>query len=938
MKKWPGSNWWKFDFHSHTPASSDYNVTEQASLSERDWLLRYMRSEIDCIAITDHNDGSWINRLQSELASMASSATPIENYRELVLFPGIEITSSEGIHILGIFDPSCDVTKINRVSALAQLPDSGANAERISTNSAENICDEIHNEGGVAIMAHAENAKGLLEPESPAPAPYSAKRESRQIEKLIYKADAIESHDASHQAIVHFQEQLKGKALVDGSDAHSSNHIGAKFTWVKMSKPNIEGLRLALFDPDSSVLRLENAPDDPNQPPKSRITNIEIDKLYLRRQSALELHFSPWLTSVIGGRGSGKSTIIESIRLGLAREDELDLLGDEKASDVTRSFKRFNKIRANRNGSGMLLESTSITVFCEKDDVGVTERYKFSWSTNQRNESVLEVHKCNDSEDWEDASLTKDQARELFPIKIFSQKQVFEFADRPKAILDYIDDSLDLDFKQWEEERQSRCKEIADLRYREKELLSKIDGKAPLNLEKQEVARKVRVFQQSNFAEEVKKFQANREAKKSLNDYIEKMKGEIHGFAELNQGEGPFIGIELSAIDQSIESEQIEAKANDLRTTLSAEYNKITAAISRMQSLLSSFESSSEATDFLSRIETEIANYRQKIEGLKQQGIDSAQEAENLIQRQTEINELLGAITSAENEIVQVRKDIVKAYVKLVRHRKRLTRHRTQFVEEVLSSVPDLKIHIHPFEDLSGSLKNFRSTLRLQDGTYEDEILGEIDGNGNHSGLLGTVTTSNVQTTVHNRLHHLKLGILTGEANILGHQLHGQLVNKLSTLSDDDHQNLIEWFPEDFVKIEFRRDSNSNFQPLENASAGQKTSAILSFILHHGDEPLILDQPEDDLDSGLISSLLVTQLRKSKLKRQVITVTHNPNIVVNGDAELVMPMEFSGGQIQLNNQGGLQEEAVRRKICSVMEGGEVAFRQRYKRILKDLNT
>ena len=83
----------------------------------------------------------------------------------------------------------------------------------------------------------------------------------------------------------------------------------------------------------------------------------------------------------------------------------------------------------------------------------------------------------------------------------------------------------------------------------------------------------------------------------------------------------------------------------------------------------------------------------------------------------------------------------------------------------------------------------------------------------------------------------------------------------------------------------------SNRQRIEQGSPGQKTAALLAFILSYGDEPLLLDQPEDDLDNELIYDLIVQQLRKTKGKRQVIVVTHNANIVVNGDAEMVFPLE-----------------------------------------------
>lgn len=113
-----------------------------------------------------------------------------------------------------------------------------------------------------------------------------------------------------------------------------------------------------------------------------------------------------------------------------------------------------------------------------------------------------------------------------------------------------------------------------------------------------------------------------------------------------------------------------------------------------------------------------------------------------------------------------------------------------------------------------------------------------------------------------------------------------------------------------------------------------KTAALLAFLLSYGDEPLILDQPEDDLDNHLIYDLIVTQLREIKRRRQVIVVTHNANIVVNGDAEFVIALTTPprGGQTYPEAMGSLQEKRVRRTICDVMEGGEKAFEQRYRRI------
>ena len=96
------------------------------------------------------------------------------------------------------------------------------------------------------------------------------------------------------------------------------------------------------------------------------------------------------------------------------------------------------------------------------------------------------------------------------------------------------------------------------------------------------------------------------------------------------------------------------------------------------------------------------------------------------------------------------------------------------------------------------------------------------------------------------------------------------------------------YVPEDTVSVSFREAGSGNgVASLSQGSPGQQTAALLAFVLGFGNEPIILDQPEDDLDSTLIYELLVNRFREMKSTRQMIVVTHNPNIVVHGDAEYV---------------------------------------------------
>ena len=149
---------------------------------------------------------------------------------------------------------------------------------------------------------------------------------------------------------------------------------------------------------------------------------------------------------------------------------------------------------------------------------------------------------------------------------------------------------------------------------------------------------------------------------------------------------------------------------------------------------------------------------------------------------------------------------------------------------------------------------------------------------------------------------------------------------------------LFTWFPEDGLNVRYSRTGDGkDFQPISQASAGQRSAAMLAFLLAHGEEPLVLDQPEDDLDNHLIYDLVVRQIRENKLRRQIIVVTHNANIVVNGDAEMVHALAFDSGQCVVTESGSLQQQAIREEVCQIMEGGREAFERRYRRLGRELS-
>ena len=131
--------------------------------------------------------------------------------------------------------------------------------------------------------------------------------------------------------------------------------------------------------------------------------------------------------------------------------------------------------------------------------------------------------------------------------------------------------------------------------------------------------------------------------------------------------------------------------------------------------------------------------------------------------------------------------------------------------------------------------------------------------------------------------------------------------------------------------------ADASWQKLEDLSTGQKATAVLLLLLLDSDAPLVVDQPEDDLDNRFITESVVPRMKEEKRRRQFIFATHNANVPVLGDAELIVGMSAKGapggGQEALSrkNMGSIDSRGVRRLVEEVLEGGRQAFELRRKK-------
>ncbi|MGO8695715.1 MAG: TrlF family AAA-like ATPase [Rectinemataceae bacterium] len=916
-----GARWWKFDFHCHSPASSDYGHHDGSlkSLLPRDWLLACMEKQIDCIAITDHNSGEWIDTLKTEYAVMETEKQA--RFRELYLFPGVEISVQGGIHLLALFDPAKsrdDIFALLSDSKIRIPKERQGTPDAVSTGSFLDVVALIDKSGGLALPAHVGDSSGL----------FAVLNDGPTLKLLLESPHlfAAEVLDKNYAFPGLYTDCKASWSKVVGSDAHRPDEIGRRFTWIKMGDPSIEGLKLALLDNDLSVIRFDSMPDgqDPNDHADFVIRSIEIEKSrYCGNGQPIHLSFNPWLNCLIGGRGSGKSTIVEFLRLTLRRDREIKKLfgdsdfGEHERSELVRTLDDFFKEPAGRADKGVLKPDTKITVDCRLNG----EEFRLSWQ-ERPDGSIPPIQKWNGRE-YEKSSGEDIATR--FPVRIYSQKQMYQMAQNPKALLKIIDESPQVDYRAWENRGDQIAAQFRSLKAQERELRVEVGEEENLKGELEDIQSKLALFEKGENATLLKAYQIRRSQMKEVEAYQTSLAENLQSLSD--------IVLETITPDFALFSdseEDIEIK------NLMKRYTKETLALNERLSAIreecgrmpTRFMKDIEKTAWQTAVQKNLQSYQGLIDELRKNGVENPDAYGLYVQKKQNVETRLSDIKERKKRIEELERQAEEELAKLDAHRKTLSEKRRSFVSDVLRDNKIVRMTLRERGYADGLEQGFRTIIGKEDETFASDIL--VTEKGRESGILLPL----YQEYTDEALHQVKEVVRdlreggTGESYTVKFIRH--LHDKVTPAMTDE---LDLWIPEDSVEVEYCRDQARNiWDPISQGSAGQKTAAVLAFILSHGSNPIILDQPEDDLDNHLINDLVVEQIREKKPKRQIIVVTHNPNIVVTGDAELVHVMDFSDGQIGAKRSGCLQEKEIRREICQVMEGGAKAFEQRYRRI------
>lgn len=834
-----GAKWWKFDFHNHTPKSNDFGKGDAAhmAITPENWLLMYMTAGIDCVAITDHNSGEWIDTLKAALAAMELSEPKPAGYRKLFLFPGVEISASGNIHILALFDPSAGTAEIQTLLGSVRFPAVHiGTTDAVSPDSVEDVINAIHAAGAVAIPAHVDKTSGLFSLTG------FTLTQALNTDGLL----AIELIDkAANKPDLYIQSKLQ-LAEVVGTDSHIAAQVGSNYTWVKMGEPSLDALKLALHDGEDGIKRKDEVSIDPNIiSNRYFIKSLTVTNGFKAgNRTPLKTEFSPWLTSVIGGRGSGKSTIINYLRIAFARIDEMP-------TEVQTEFDKFNQL-GRRNGTGMLKAGTKIEVEIFKDG----KLHLITWENSAH--TLQEWNETTDN--WETAT-TISNIKELFPIQIFSQKELYALTGNPSKLIELIDSQFDK--SAWTEARERLLNKWLADRATRRQLSFAVSEETNIRAQLGSTNNKISLFESSAYRD-------------TLNNF-NKLTATNKFIADTNENVSQFIS-ELEELEQAVPNIEVPEAINDIVVDDSLQFiqtinaalvsakAKILEAIALIEPYKENLPEQFNALPWFAQFEAAKQAYDAIAGSIQELGTESY---EALIQKRATLNDKLALIENQKVELATLNASLGVTYTSIIDKEKELRTKRNEIIGRWSAfddtNNPFLIIELQPMADAENANITFRELLRKSGGEFSSDVYAYNEEDGSSWGLIARVINEPEATRWTKRQSEVETFLSATEADKKTLDLRlARHLDYLKQNTPEDIDRLLVWVPEDKLVLKFRK--QGVVEDIQAGSAGERTAGMLGLLLALNDIPLIIDQPEDDLDSKLISKFVVEGFKKLKQK------------------------------------------------------------------------
>jgi ABC-type enterochelin transport system ATPase subunit/predicted nuclease with TOPRIM domain len=929
---------------------------------------------IDLVALTDHNsvDGYWyLKPYFEDLAKQARESGLLMP----VILPGVEFSvgGERPIHFLVVFAADTDPEVIDRAIHHVFGPndrfDPKTGTPRATGQSVTDFLTKLYefcrppsgdrNLEFVVLPAHADDDRGVIRettgPDSePSVAPtlwnemkgnlrervvtrrdwhgFQTKRPYDRLpqafKELLLRWTAArrgENWDQlTEEQKARYREQ-KYWPLVECSDPHSYETIGSRYTWLKMEVPDLEGIRLALLDPESRLRRMADGPPDQRYPRIERIRIRHTDFL-----DEVEIPLSPWLTTLIGGRGTGKSTVVEYLRHALDRAREEDFSGavSEEMRKVRSEVLEILKDKDERDfgqTKGTLLPNFEL----EADIVVSERRYRV-----RRTHAGIEIVQ-NPGEPSEQK--VAFDVRSLIAPHVFSQGQIASIAKDPASQRTELDALVGREqLAGNEQDRRATIEQMQQLQSERSRLREQHKTLPARETELQKVNDQIAFLEQEGRKDVIGQFRAFEDELRWLDTALE----ELTNQANLLDEQAARVERVAASLPQVPTQTPSSAWLHQVSARIREQLNKTSQAFGTQAVALRQLAEAIR-TERADKWQPDYDRIRQEYEGLREelqeQGIDFSHH-ERLLQQRADLEREVANLRLIAQKLDRVEREIREVRSKLIRlHEERvaLRREQARVLEELDS---DIRIEIIPFGDradfesrrdewFAGAGLQERDWILLVD--YVFAIGGEVPDR--IAALVKALRTDIEATEQRGRtLEAADSAVVKLLGSDAGLRLTGHFFRALERRDRIRLDELERFLPEDAVEAHVRG-HEGDFKPIITGSVGQRSTAILSLLLSAGKEPLIIDQPEADLDNQYIYDVVVNLLRRRKFSRQIIVATHNANIPVNGDAELIVALGVENRMGNVLGAGSIDQPQIKDLVTTIMEGSAEAFRLRRER-------
>ena len=798
----------------------------------------------------------------------------------LFAFSGFEAVTKDGVHLLCLFDPDKD-NALERFIGECGVHDTRATSPTGSLDTVELLtCSKRW--GAICVAAHVAADGGLLTKLSGqsrvnawrSPDLFACALAGPVSDAPDNIRPILENKDGEHK-------RNRAVAIINASDVNGPDDLkkSSASCFIKMSAVSVEAFRQAFLDPDSRI-RLHS---DPQPEPHAEFLAVAWEGGFLDGTS---VHFNGNLNVLVGGRGTGKSTMIESMRYALG----LDPLGEEarKAHEgviryVLRSGTKISLlVRSHKPAArSYIIERSVPNPPIVKDDSG--EILTLAPRDVMPGVEVFGQHEISE--------LTKSAEKLTLLLERFvdhdptlsgrKSKLKLELQRSRSRIVDVRREMTALDERLGAlpglEETQKRFKEAGleerlkerSLLLREERIFANVTERLdPIRSYHEEVIDAVPIdtaFVSDKALEGLPNSAILAEIGRVLDNLSRKLKAIADQFAKA-----------LKDTDDSVGG--IKARWEEKRKVIEETYEKL------LRELQKSKIDGAEFIRLRKQIE-ELRPLKDKKEALKRDlAAHEAQRRKLLAEWEDTKASEYREIQSAAKKVSRKLRDRVRVEVTMAGNRDPLE----QLLREVGGNLAAALDRLRTVDQLS--LPEFAQ--RCREG--KESLMQRY---GLPGGSAERIAQADLDLFM--RIEELDLPATT---NI-----------ELNTAPDGEP---------------------STWQTLQSLSTGQKATAVLLLLLLESEAPLVVDQPEDDLDNRFITEGVVPIMRQEKRHRQFLFSTHNANIPVLGDAELILGLAASGegkeghAKISTQHMGSIDSKPVRELVEEILEGGKDAFEMR----------